>query len=452
MLGKILNLYQHHKKRRRSKALAGAPTIIPRPEHTLSRSHVSENALRVLYRLKNAGYQAHLVGGGVRDLLLGLEPKDFDIATDARPEQVRRLFNNCRLIGRRFRLAHILFGREIIEVATFRASHDPDEDTHNDGRILRDNVYGSIEEDAVRRDFTINALYYNIADFSIVDYVGGLTDLKQRTLRMIGNPEQRYREDPVRMLRAVRFSAKLGLTIEQDTAACIKELAILLRGIPPARLFEETQKLFLKGAALTTYRSLQDYQLFEQLFPELQKLLEQDSTDRTQALFERLMQDTDARVAADKPVTVSFLLAALLWPAVDHHVAWLEDKEFSPNEALHKAISHVLGQQNKHVAITRRFMMSVRDIWLLQPQFHKRNQEYSEELLEHPRFRAAYDLLVLRAAHYEPELNELANWWTTYQTVKPAQRAQWIQDVHVTASEPPKKRRRPRRRKPKAAG
>ncbi|HEB98384.1 MAG TPA: polynucleotide adenylyltransferase PcnB, partial [Thiotrichales bacterium] len=253
------------------------PVIIPRAEHGISRSNISPNALKVLYRLRSAGYRACLVGGGVRDLLLGREPKDFDVATDARPEEVRKLFRNCRLVGRRFRLAHVVFGREVIEVATFRGRHDAAEEgetaTSEEGRILRDNVYGTIEEDAWRRDFTVNALYYDIEDFSVRDYVGGMEDLRAGVLRLIGDPEARYREDPVRMLRAVRFAVKLGFRIEPATEAPIESLAHLLFEIPPARLFEEVLKLFQGGMALETFEMLRHYDLFGKLFPLTEEVL-----------------------------------------------------------------------------------------------------------------------------------------------------------------------------------
>ena len=245
------------------------PTIIPRDQHRVSRDFISENALKVLYRLKNAGYKAYLVGGGVRDILLGREPKDFDVVTDARPEQIRELFRNCRLIGRRFRLAHVRFGEEIIEVSTFRAPHhisDQGEGHVEEGRIIRDNVYGDIDDDVWRRDFTINALFYNIEDFSIVDYVGGVKDLEAGQVRVIGDPAQRYTEDPVRMLRAVRFATKLGLRIHPEAEAPMSQCAELLKDIPPARLFEEFLKLFMGGCALQTFESLRHYDWFQRIF------------------------------------------------------------------------------------------------------------------------------------------------------------------------------------------
>jgi poly(A) polymerase len=306
---------------------ATAPVVVPRAEHSVSRSAISPSALKVLYRLKDAGYQAFLVGGAVRDLLLGRNPKDFDIATNAHPEQVRELFRNCRLIGRRFHLAHVRFGQEIIEVATFRAAHtlvdednSVDEDSRrvldNHGRILRDNLYGSIDEDVWRRDFTANALYYNIADFSIWDYTGGVADANARLLKLIGDPETRYREDPVRMLRAVRFAAKLNFNIDEASSRPIAKLAYMLDGVPAARLFDEVTKLFLAGSALRSFELLREYALLAHLFPDLASALSQAADPTAEKVVQLGLAGTDERVAADKSVTPAFLFAVLLWPAV----------------------------------------------------------------------------------------------------------------------------------------
>jgi poly(A) polymerase len=298
------------------------PVTIPRPDHEISRASISSAALKVLYGLKEAGYQSFLVGGGVRDLLLGREPKDFDVGTDATPEEIRNLFRSCRLIGRRFRLAHVRFGREVIEVATFRARHDEQSGEGSDsahseeGRILRDNVFGSLEEDAWRRDFTVNALYYDIKNFSVVDYVGGLDDLKAGTLKLIGDPEQRYREDPVRMLRAVRFAAKLGFRIHPDTEEPMHDLGQLLEDIPSARLFEEVLKLFLGGCALTTFELLRHYDLFRYLFPMTDEALSHEEEGFPITFVARALENTDNRLAENKPVTPAFLYAALLWEPV----------------------------------------------------------------------------------------------------------------------------------------
>lgn len=289
--------------------------MIPRAEHGISRKDISDNALKVLYRLHNAGYQAYLVGGCVRDLLLGLHPKDFDVATDAEPEQIKALFRNCRLIGRRFRLAHIVFGRDVIEVATFRGHHNGEQQGEGDklsrrsdeGLLLRDNVFGSIEEDAERRDFTANAMYYNIADFSVTDFANGMQSLKERKLHLIGDPETRYREDPVRMLRAVRFAAKLDMQISAEAGDIIPGLAPLLANIPAARLFEEVLKLFLAGRAEQTFDLLQEYGLFGQLFPMLQPMLK--VPDSKESLFVRqVLINTDHRINNELRVTPALFM------------------------------------------------------------------------------------------------------------------------------------------------
>lgn len=320
-----------------------APNIINRSDHPLSRKEMSEHALKVLYRLKKAKYAGYLVGGGVRDLLLGLHPKDFDVATDATPEQVRKLFGNCRLIGRRFRLAHVHFGREIIEVATFRASHDQTggEGVTRDGMIVRDNVYGTLEDDAWRRDFTVNALYYNIYDFSIVDYTGGLKDIESKTIRIIGDAKERLQEDPVRMLRAVRFAAKLNFKIEASLSASIKENIHLLDGVPTARLFEEVLKLFLHGHALASYELLKEYDLLKHLFLQTAENLD-EAGDRfiTQALI-----NTDLRIKQKKPIAPAFLYAALLWPAVKHESEKLKHEDLSLLQVYQIAGQEVLEKQ-----------------------------------------------------------------------------------------------------------
>ena len=385
----------------------------------MSRSAINEHALRVLYRLKDAGYASHLVGGCVRDLLLGREPKDFDVTTDAHPEQVKELFRrNCRLIGRRFRLAHVQFGREIIEVATFRARHDGDEEggVIAGGRILRDNVYGSIEEDAFRRDFTVNALYYDIRDFSVVDYVGGVDDLKQGTLRLIGDPETRYREDPVRMLRAVRFAAKLGFRIHPDSEAPIFELAPLLQDISPSRLFEEVLKLFQGGCAVQTFELLRHYGLFAQLFPATEARLAGEQEGYPLTLLVRALGNTDKRILEDKPVTPAFMFAALLWEPLRLQARQLQQKGDSEGMALQQAMRQVLGEAGRQVTIPKRFSLRTREIWTLQPRLNRNHGKRALRLLQHPAFRAAYDFLLLRAECGEID-EELAGWWTRIQEV-----------------------------------
>lgn len=371
----------------------------------------------MLYRLKSAGYQAHLVGGGVRDLLLGREPKDFDVATDATPEQVREVFRNCRLIGRRFRLAHVHFGREIIEVATFRAGQDgdqPDDHQTDEGMLLRDNVYGNIEQDALRRDFSVNALYYNIADFSIIDYAGGVADLEKGSLRLLGDPETRYREDPVRMLRAVRFAAKLGFQLDPATAEPVPHLAPLLAEIPAARLFEEVLKLFLGGTAVATFEGLRKYGLFAELFPDTETCLERLDHEFPLTLVLKGLENTDLRISQDKPVTPAFLFAVLLWEPVRQGAEALQEKDVAPYQAIQQAAGEVVSRQLQRVSLPRRFSTPMQEIWALQARFGNTRGKRPKRLMAHPRFRAAYDFLLLRAAAGEAE-PELAAWWTALQ-------------------------------------
>jgi poly(A) polymerase len=416
------------------------PVIIPRSEHGISRKNIDEPALKVLYRLHNAGYQACLVGGAVRDLMLGRHPKDFDVATDATPEEVSDLFRNCRLIGRRFRLAHIHFGRQVIEVATFRAPHGELHEEHHDesGRILRDNVYGEIHDDVWRRDFTCNALYYNIADFSIIDYVGGAEDIANRRLRLIGDQETRYREDPVRMLRAIRFAAKLGFTIDDSCREAILELGPLLADIPPARLFEEVLKLFHSGHAEESFAELQRYDLLKYLFPDALEGLQDPAT----AEFVRLaMQSTDDRVRLDKPVTPAFLFAALLWSPVHKHTELNVEAGMPYAVALQKAATKVVGSQVKRVSIPKRFTTAMRDIWSLQSRFRFHSGRRAYAVLHHAKFRAAYDFLCLRANAGETTMDD-CRWWTEIQEKSPEQQ----KGIIAAQKRAPRKRRAKRGR------
>ncbi len=428
------------------------PTIIPRPEHNISRAYISENAVKVLYRLKNSGYQAHLVGGGVRDLLLGREPKDFDIATDARPEQVKSVFRNCRLIGRRFRLAHVHFGREIIEVATFRGMQeisDSDERETENGMLLRDNVYGNIEEDALRRDFTINALYYNIEDFSVIDYAGGLSDLQAGVLRLLGDPDTRYREDPVRMIRAVRFAAKLGFRIDPVCETPLFELGELLQGVPAARLFDEVLKLFLGGTALDCFEKLRHYDLFGELFPETELSLAYEEHDFPVTFVAHGMRNTDIRVEQGKPVTPAFLFAVLLWEPVRRRADLLRSQGEAPLPAMQQAGDEVISRQVKRIAIPRRFSIAMREIWNLQHRFEHRTGKRPYRLLTHPRFRAAYDFLLLRADAGEVD-QEIGTWWTRIQEVDEEERSRMLQSPEGGTKG--RGRRRRRRKKPASSG
>ena len=399
------------------------PRVIPREQHNLSRKQISRGALKVLYGLKDAGFRGCLVGGAVRDLLLGRQPKDFDVATDATPEEVKRLFRNCRLIGRRFRLAHVIFGPEIVEVATFRGTGDGESagDRHVvDGRILRDNVWGTIEEDALRRDFRVNALYYDIADFSVLDYVGGIEDLQDRRLRLIGDPATRYREDPVRMLRAARLAAKLEFTIDPAAAEPLAELGYLLDDAPSARLFDECQKMFLAGYGLASFRMLTRYSLLRHLLPGTVRALAQDETGALRDLIERGLAGTDARVADGRPVTPAFLFAVLLWGEVATLATQLQAEGVQQSLAWQRAAHKVMAEQGKRVAIPRRFGYAIEEIWALQPRFAERTRKRVFRLMAHPRFRAAYDFLLLRAGESEA-VRASGEWWTGIQTLSPEQ-------------------------------
>ena len=413
----------------------------------ISRANISSSALKVLYRLKDAGFQSFLVGGGVRDLLLGREPKDFDVGTNATPDEIKALFRNCRLIGRRFRLAHVRYGRDVIEVATFRGrhdgeTHDKQDSAHSDdGRILRDNVYGTLEDDIWRRDFTINALYYDIKDYSVVDYAGGLDDLKTGTLRLIGDPEQRYREDPVRMLRAVRFAAKLGFRIHPDSESTLQEFGYLLEDIPAARLFEEVMKMFLGGCAVSTFELLRHYDLFRHLFPLTEEALSHEEQGFPITFVLRALENTDARLAEEKPVTPAFLYAALLWEPMRQRSQSLLDEGASPLEASQIAGNQITSEQVQATSLPKRFSMPMREIWNLQPRFERKRGKAPYRLLEHPRFRAAYDFLLLRAEVGEAD-EELAQWWTDFQTLNVSERDKMVEPAT-------KKKRRRRRRKPR---
>ena len=497
-------------------AANSVPRVIPRAEHPVSRSNISPNALRVLYRLKEAGFQGFLVGGCVRDIIVGRHPKDFDVATDALPEELRRLFRNCRLIGRRFRLAHIVYGREVIEVATFRAASAPppseepvpsreedeselvDEDDgeasddpleattpfeatqpfeseeevddgrrsrggsgdaghrveNEHGRLLRDNVYGSIDEDVWRRDFTVNSLYYNIADFSIWDYVGGLADIEAKTLRLIGDVETRYREDPVRMLRAARFEAKLGFALDAASEAPIPRLRSLLAGVPPARLFDEVSKLFLTGHGAASFRVLRERGLFAVLFPAVDRYLEQNPGSLVEELLLQGLRNTDQRVEDDKPVTPTFLYALLLYGPIAAAIEALPSNRWHEPAAILECCDRALRDAQQRVSIPRRVALGMREMYALQPRLEGPRGRRALRLLEQPRFRAAYDLLTLRASLGLAE-PELAQWWTTLQAANPADRERMVEAApggHTagagssTGTGAPRRRRRRRSR------
>jgi len=423
------------------------PAVIPPNKHGLRREQFSSNALKVIEKLQQSGFSAFLVGGGVRDILLNGEPKDFDVATNATPEETKRLFRSAMIIGRRFRIVHVRFGREIIEVTTFRAHHDQsvnpkDAEQSDSGMLLRDNVYGDIVSDAMRRDFSVNALYYDPSNGNLLDYTGGLTDLDNRLLQMIGDPESRYREDPVRMLRAIRFSAKLGFALSPATAEPIQRLAPLLRDVPPARLFEEVLKLMTSGCATATLSLLREHKLFGCLFPGTEHCITQGDAHQlkfvTQATF-----NTDKRIRQGKKVTPAFIYAAFLWLPLQATVRKLMHENRLPlNEALQQAETGVISQQLMCTALPKRFLIPMREIWALQLRLPRREGRRAFALLEHERFRAAYDFLLLREEVGE-NLDGLGLWWTEFQEADEAERETMVRELGAGP-----RQRRPRRRRP----
>lgn len=432
--------------------------IVPRDAHNISRKDISENALKVLYRLNKAGYEAYLVGGGVRDLLLGTKPKDFDVTTNATPDQMRKLFRNCRLVGRRFRLAHVMFGPEIIEVATFRGHHEAEQQVVEDrnssqrdqnGMLLRDNIFGSIEDDAQRRDLTINSLYYNVADFTVRDYVGGLSDLQQGIIRMIGDPETRYREDPVRMLRVVRFAAKLDMSIAAETAEPIPRLATLLHDIPPARLFEETLKLLQAGYGHSTYLKLLEYQLFQPLFPIITRCFTEQGDSNMERMILLVLKNTDTRIHNQMRVNPAFLFAAMFWyPQLEMAQKIAQESGLAYYDAFALAMNEVLDETCRSLAVPKRITTLVRDIWQLQLRLSRRHGKRAWKLMEHPKFRAAYDLLALRAeVENNHELQRLTTWWSEFQVSAPPQQKTMMNTLGDDPI-PRHRTRRPRKRAP----
>lgn len=413
-------------------------------QHTIKEQDICQHARIILQRLVEAGYEAYLVGGAIRDLLHGKTPKDFDIATNAHPEQIKAVFSNCRLIGRRFRLAHIYFGHEIYEVATFRAPHgDSDSGTVNgEGRIIHDNVYGTMEEDALRRDFTINALYYDLRTSEVIDYASGMEDIDKQELKLIGDPATRYREDPVRMLRAIRFSAKLGFSIEQKTEEPIGELSGLLDNIAPARLFDETLKLFHSGFAVNVFNLLISYGLFEYLFPATARVLTSPQGDEYKEFIEIALSNTDLRITEGKPVTPAFLFAVMLWKdqqrLVQHYISQGEP-EYQANQL---AANDVLRKQVSATAVPRRFSNVTRDIWQLQTRFFRRDCKAAHYFVTHKRFRAAYDFFCLRS-RVDTELSEICQWWTAFYDADEEARQEMCKVMKSTR----KRRRGGRRRK-----
>ncbi|MBA3903893.1 MAG: polynucleotide adenylyltransferase PcnB [Rhodocyclaceae bacterium] len=414
-----------------------APALIPVERHHVRRESISPAARNTVSRLQEHGHKAYVVGGAVRDVLAGIEPKDFDVATDATPEQVRGIFRRSRIIGRRFRIVHVMSGGETIEVSTFRAGNDVESEKDEHGRVLRDNVFGNLEEDAARRDFTINALYYNPTDETITDYHHGFADLKQKTLRMIGDPRRRYREDPVRMLRAVRMAAKLGLAIDPAARAPIREMADLLENVPAARLFDEMLKLLLSGHAVECLRQLREEGLHHGLLPLLDVIMEQPMGERFVWLS---LASTDARVRDGKPASPGFLFATLLWHEVLADWEQRKQRGESSMPALHAAMDEVLDIQAEKLVITRRIAADIKEIWTLQPRFENRAGRRPLRLIEQPRFKAGLDFLLLRAESGEAP-QELADWWLAFLGADTGQRLAMLSPEKKPA-------RRRRRRKP----
>lgn len=392
-------------------------TVISRSNHSLSRQQINPNALKVLYRLQKKGFAAYLVGGGVRDLLLQRKPKDFDVATDALPEEVRDLFSNSRIIGRRFRLVHVYFYGEIIEVSTFRANlQDDDFDINEPVKIRADNEYGTIEEDAWRRDFTVNALYYNIADFSIVDYAGGMSDLHNKTIAMLGDPIQRFHEDPVRLLRALRLSAKLGFEIDDKMIAPIRELSHLLQHVPPARLFDEMIKLFFEGYAQVNCQQLKRYDYFSVLFPGVQQAFSEQEKTVKPKLIQLAMRATDQRFKQGKSLNPGFLLSVIVWPVVQQRMSQKKKTAKPFHLIFHSAMDEALSLQNETLRIPKRLSAMMRSVWVLQYYLQRRRPKRIISILRHRYFRAAYDFLKLRVETGEPYKEQMM-WWQSIQKV-----------------------------------
>ncbi len=400
--------------------------------------YIDLHALTVIQGLQEAGFEAYIVGGGVRDQMVGLKPKDFDIATNATPEEVKSVFDNCRLIGRRFRLAHVFFRRHIIEVATYRRDHthakgEQEAQQHHSGMITRDNVYGTLEEDAVRRDFTINAIYYDPTHQQIVDHCNGFKDIKGHTVRLIGNAVARFQEDPVRILRAIRIANKLGFRLASDLKKAIPQTIQGLYHVPAARLFDEYIKLFLHGKGQLNFDTLQHFSAFEVLFPLTQTYLAQPECKN---LISLAITNTDKRYDQNKPINPAFLIAVFLWFPVQARKQALSQADMTYSDAAIKAASEVLSKQLQHTAMPKRFTAVIREIWLLQNRLERRRPRQIIALLEHARFRAAYDFLLLRQATGEvPE--SLTQWWTKIQEVDWPQRLKLIRDLHATKRNAP---------------
>jgi poly(A) polymerase len=474
------------------------PTIIQRSEHAVSRKWISSNAVRVLYKLKERGHFAYLVGGGVRDLLLGREPKDFDIATDATPNEIKRIFRNCRLIGRRFRLAHIHFHNEIIEVATFRsniteeagpeeaavpeqqtpalpeasfaevAAPGPSRDGQppvapeiqasgtgakprpprmlktEDGMILRDNVFGTPEEDALRRDFTVNALFYNIVDFSVIDYVGGMQDLRRGLIRLIGDPVVRFTEDPVRMVRAVRFAAVLGFEIEENTHRALFELKDRVALASPSRMYEEVQKLFLLGEGEKTYQLLRHTGLFGVIFPRLNEWVDTEQDGFPHTWIGKALDWMDARVQAGKPAPPHILFTLTFGQYIEGRSAELRATGAAPLDAVTRAVAAALTEQSQRVQIPKKVGLAMRDIYWNQQRFAKREGKYPRYFLRRPGFADAFEYFCF-TSEVTGEKKELCAWWTEFIKTHPLSPGE-EKEIKQTAEKKARPKRRRRRR------
>ena len=416
---------------------------ISRDKHGIDRRNVSRHAIKVCEVLQHEGYQAYIVGGAVRDLIVGLEPKDFDVATNATPEQVRPLFRRARIIGRRFQLVHVVFGQEIIETSTFRAPASASQATDENGRILRDNEFGTHAQDAARRDFTINALYYDPTTEEVIDYHQGVEDLKHRVVRMIGDPRTRYREDPVRMLRAVRFAVKLNGKIDPASQEPLQSMADLIENVPASRLFDEMLKLLTCGHAMDCLQRLRQDGLHQGMLPLLDVVLEQPGGE---AFIELALDRTDHRVRAGKTVSPSFLFAALLWHQVELRWQQLLAQGETGIPALMQAADSVLDEQTEKLAIQKRFSADMREIWFMQPRFDRRLPKSIWRMIEQPRFRAAVDFLQLRAAAGAFD-SVLAQWWMDLANADDAGKADMIEELNKLPREGNGGAPRPRRRR-----
>ena len=425
---------------------AEGKTVIPLERHNIRAEMLSFAAEKVICRLKEAGFQAYVVGGAVRDLLLGIEPKDFDVATDATPEQVHKLFRRSRIIGRRFQIVHVMNGAEVIEVTTFRGGAKVHQNAR--GRIMKDNTYGSIEEDAMRRDFTCNALYYDPEKEEILDFHNGMDDIAERKLVMIGNAVERYQEDPVRILRAIRLSGKLGFELSQATAGPIAESIGRLKHEPVARLFDEIMKLLFSGHACECLKRLKKFDVPDDIHPLFNALNISDGMDGK--MIGLALKNTDERLRADKSVSVGFVLAALMWPELNRHWKVNLQQGLKPSHALSEAMNTLRDTVERGWGVPQRFSATMREIWLFQPQFENRRGTRPHKLFAQARFRAAYDFLILRAAVGDAD-RTLVDWWTAFQTASPEQRADMTKNqpsVRYGKNEGLAKKRRRRRRKP----